>query len=285
MTNRTILPCGSQSTDWKVWLLISPLYLSALGLLLLNDFLLKRTCPGFVTGKLSDFAGLFSLGVFLLVCTRKTASLFALALCFVVWKLPLSDTMIQAWNSATGLTIGRTVDPTDLIALVILPLAAFFYRTADAGEVVRRGWCTLSLMVSLFAFTATSRAATPEQQAAFHGAAAEFEFTHNQPNYHLPFGRKNLYQALEAHGFRVSESLAVFPHPGQHSASVSARGPLTLRSSSDEPRLFNASFDLDNVGDGTTLRLTNVSIKKAGRAVSQTDAIRIFESGVISPLR
>ncbi|MCC6617494.1 MAG: hypothetical protein IT341_00485 [Chloroflexi bacterium] len=38
--------------------LLHPVVLGAIGLLLLNDHVLKTTTPGFVTGKLSDFAGL-----------------------------------------------------------------------------------------------------------------------------------------------------------------------------------------------------------------------------------
>ena len=44
--------------------LVSPLYLAALSGLLLNDFVLKSAAPGFVTGKLSDFCGLFAFAVF-----------------------------------------------------------------------------------------------------------------------------------------------------------------------------------------------------------------------------
>ena len=39
--------------------LLHPLVLLAIGLLVLNDHLLKEAWPGAVTGKLSDFAGLF----------------------------------------------------------------------------------------------------------------------------------------------------------------------------------------------------------------------------------
>ena len=38
--------------------LVHPAMLGALGVLVLNDHVLKHACPGFVTGKLSDFAGI-----------------------------------------------------------------------------------------------------------------------------------------------------------------------------------------------------------------------------------
>ena len=45
--------------------LLHPAALLALGLLLLNDHVLKRAWPGFVTGKLSDVAGLVVFPLFL----------------------------------------------------------------------------------------------------------------------------------------------------------------------------------------------------------------------------
>jgi len=45
--------------------LVHPAFLTALFVLLLNDQVLKRVCPGVVTGKLSDFAGVLFLPIFL----------------------------------------------------------------------------------------------------------------------------------------------------------------------------------------------------------------------------
>jgi len=45
--------------------LVHPATLGALALLAVNDHVLKRVCPGFVTGKLSDFAGVLLLPIFL----------------------------------------------------------------------------------------------------------------------------------------------------------------------------------------------------------------------------
>ena len=45
--------------------LLQPAVLSALCVLALNDHVLKRVCPGIITGKLSDFAGVLLLPIFL----------------------------------------------------------------------------------------------------------------------------------------------------------------------------------------------------------------------------
>src|ERR1043165_5467864 len=86
----------------KGYLLTSPLYVFAVVTLVLNDFVLKHSWPGVITGKLSDVAGLFAFSVFLLVVTRSRLTLFCLAVCFTFWKSPLSDGVIYACSAACG---------------------------------------------------------------------------------------------------------------------------------------------------------------------------------------
>jgi hypothetical protein len=263
--------------------LVSPTYLFALIVLLLNDFVLKSHFAGFVTGKLSDFAGLFAAAVFLLVITRRSAVLVALVLCFAFWKSPFSGGVIRIWNSATGFSIGRTVDPTDLIALSVIPLALSFYCAAKARNIAR-SWCqVLSSLVSLFAFVATSQAPTPKQQAAFHAAVAEFTFSEDQPSYTFSLDRRSLYSSFETCGFYVSGSTAIFPNPGKHSANLIP--PRSPRDHSEEAELFGVEFDVDSNEQGVIVRVTKLSITRNGHSISRADAIRIFESQVVAPLR
>lgn len=221
----------------------------------------------------------------MLVVTRTRYALTALAGCFAFWKSPFSDGVIQLCGAATGVAISRTVDWTDLTALSVLPFTLSFYRAAKAGK-TRRDWCcALSCLISLFAFTATSSAPTPQQRAAFRAAVAEFEFTDEQPNYSFSVDRRTLYHALEGCGFRVSGGTAIFPNPGKHSAYLSPSWLPPLRDRTGKPELFGASFDIDDSTDGVTIRLTKLSVTRAGRSISRADAIRIFESRVVSPLR
>lgn len=121
-------------------------YLLALLLLLVNDHVLKDAFPGVLTGKLSDFAGLFAFAVFF----ASVAPRRAMAICttsgvlFVWWKSPASQWLVDA------LQLARVVDWTDLTALVVLPLA---YRTAVRNPVA---WKPMVAAVSLVAFAATS---------------------------------------------------------------------------------------------------------------------------------
>jgi hypothetical protein len=111
------------------------IWASALALLLLNDHVLKRSgwLPGAVTGKLSDFAGL-------VVAPVLVAVLAALAgcrgprvriVCFVAVSamftaIKLSVDAAEGFDRAlafAGLRSRVWSDPTDLVALGVLPLA------------------------------------------------------------------------------------------------------------------------------------------------------------------
>lgn len=98
-------------------------FLCALVLLLLNDWWLKAAHPGLVSGKLSDFAGIAVVGLFLLAMRpdRPLVIYAACTLAFAWWKGPLSQPFIEMVNACAPVRIGRTVDYSDLIALLGLP--------------------------------------------------------------------------------------------------------------------------------------------------------------------
>ena len=102
-------------------LLLHPLFLFNLFLLIANDHWWKYAWPNDVTGKISDFAGVFVLAVFLAACPgiRKIIAIIATALLFAWWKSPLSEPFITAFGLA------RVVDYSDLLALTMLPLIFF----------------------------------------------------------------------------------------------------------------------------------------------------------------
>jgi len=133
------------------------LYLFGLALLLLNDFILKSSYSNAVTGKLSDFAGLFLLPVFLVVISRsKTKILFFLiGTLFVLWKMPVAEGFIEVWNDLFPLTIRRVADPTDFVALLSLPVAYYLVKIYEV-EYFRSAKYIGVALVSLFAFSATS---------------------------------------------------------------------------------------------------------------------------------
>src|SRR3990170_664811 len=114
-----------------------PLSLGAVALLLLNDHVFKQAFPSILTGKLSDFAGLFFFPFLLAVLVGLTgwrarrprgteaamAACFAVtAWCFALIKVhPASNVLaVRVLESAMELPVRIVRDPTDLIALAAL---------------------------------------------------------------------------------------------------------------------------------------------------------------------
>jgi hypothetical protein len=152
-------------------LLISPGFVIGLLTLLANDFLLKAAWPGFVTGKLSDFAGLFVFALFwAALFPRDARGLHALtAVLWVLWKSPAAQPAIDLWNASSPYDVARVVDYGDLAALTIVPLSyAYFMRVSDAAPAsasnLRSSSAAIAMLVAVFAFGATSKAETPYER-------------------------------------------------------------------------------------------------------------------------
>lgn len=138
-------------------LLTSQWFFAGLFLLLVNDFILKQAFGNWFTGKLSDFAGLFIFPLFFsgLFPKRRKVVYFLTAILFVLWKSPLSQPFIDAWNEVGLFNIGRVVDAWDLLGLLSLPLAYWVEGRQDLLRVVRVP-VAVPLLLGSFAFVATS---------------------------------------------------------------------------------------------------------------------------------
>jgi hypothetical protein len=156
--------------------LLSPAFLLPLSLLLLNDLYLKAAFGNGLTGKLSDFCGLFVFALFW-SAFRPNARLaihIATAIGFVLWKTPLSQPFLDAWNAIVPFPLGRTVDLSDLVALGVLPLSFAASRPRPVPERSRLAAAAVSVL-ALFAFAATSyRTEIPvDLRFAFEGSRPE----------------------------------------------------------------------------------------------------------------
>lgn len=139
-------------------LLLHPAFLISLAALLLNDLYLKYALHNGLTGKLSDFTGLFVFAVFLSVLFpryKKTVLLFC-AVFFCWWKSSLSDGVIWFFNHRLSVPLHRVVDYTDYSALLVLPFAYIIKPPVYSISVLRPAMVCLSGIISLFAFCATS---------------------------------------------------------------------------------------------------------------------------------
>lgn len=151
MTNRS---------QWQA--LRSPIFWLALLVLAANDHFLKGSglLPGWLTGKLSDFAGLVVAPV-LLVALLRARHLAARATCFVavagvfvaIKLAPGAARVVEQLMGSVGLRGRIWSDPTDLIALGVLPLA-WWVLDRTASPAPRRS-TPLSLLERLGAIAAT----------------------------------------------------------------------------------------------------------------------------------
>ena len=141
-----------------------PLFWCSLAALLLNDHVLKHAgvLPGALTGKLSDFAGLIVAPVLAAALLRARGPL-ARALAFALPTVPfmainLSSAAAAAMEAATaaiGMPWRIWTDPTDLVALAVLPVA--WHVSAEAPKNARpRALERVAVVLAAFACMATS---------------------------------------------------------------------------------------------------------------------------------
>ena len=154
---------ASQTAEYRSRL-TSPAFVVAISLLLLNDWLLKPMFGGWLTGKLSDVAGLFAFPLFFTALLPRERNVhYALtAVGFVLWKSPAASAPLAFWNSLGMLPIARVVDYTDWLALLALVPS---YRVArqpvlrqpiGAARLGRRLAAIGIGVLAFLAFTATS---------------------------------------------------------------------------------------------------------------------------------
>lgn len=141
----------------------SPLVIASILALLVNDHLLKATAPSWLTGKLSDFAGLFFFPFVLGAALEWAAGLarrlfgaraaapcpaaalraaFALtAALFVAVKTlpPVSALVVDLLSRITGLPGQIVLDPTDLAALAMFWPAWRLWRRLEQAPTAPRG--------------------------------------------------------------------------------------------------------------------------------------------------
>ena len=147
----------------------SPGFLIALSLLIANDFVFKEQFHNAFTGKLSDFAGVFVFSLFCMALfpRHKTLVCVSTAVLFAFWKSTHSQALIDGWNSLPLFGIRRTVDYSDLSALLVVPLA-YSYPHMFRLHLPRRFVYPIAV-IAIVAFTATSYS----QKASFQN---QYEF-------------------------------------------------------------------------------------------------------------
>lgn len=151
-----------------IQLIISIGFLSSLCILLVNDHLLKEIFSNWITGKLSDFSGLFIFPIFWTAFfpNHRNRIYCLTALFFIWWKSPYSQEVINFWNSFSLFNIGRSIDYTDYIAISILPVSYLYLQKRAQGNPnktkkgnyrIRLSTSYIIALIAFLSFTATSK--------------------------------------------------------------------------------------------------------------------------------
>jgi hypothetical protein len=233
-------------------------FLLSLATLLANDFILKASHPGLVTGKLSDVAGLFAFAVFCCALfPRYTLAVhLASAVAFIYWKSPYAQSLIESWNRYLPFHTGRTVDSSDLLALPILALS-YSYLTRGAPPRpfrIGRRWKPAVAMLSAFAFVATS------YRTSFHYA------TH----FRLPMPTDSLFSYLRPLGIEYSQQVL---------DTVSLQIPAALCFGQLE-----ASVQLRDESGGAHLQVLELTHHCPSDGTDSSEMLRVFEHCFLSRL-
>lgn len=255
-------------------LLLSPLFLLSLFLLLINDFFLKDYFHNFLTGKLSDFAGLFAFALFWTAFFPKWKTLiFSLVVVFFTfWKSPFSSGFIDVWNSTGLFAIDRTIDFTDLAAFSILPLAWIYSEKNEpiSLPIFSQNFALTAIaLVSVFAFTATSK--PREDEESYRYLEYKDSYTIEKPKIEV---LKKL-QEVQSEEFSESKS-------GNKDALIVG---LSFRENFCENKP-SVSFDVAGDGNSSRINLKSISYKCKEADLQNPDKLKaIFEKEVIAFLK
>lgn len=152
---------------------VSPGFLIALGVLLLNDYYLKSEYSNWLTGKLSDFSGLFLFSLFWLAFFPGKERLIVIltGVAFAAWKSPLSQPLIDFWNHLSIIQVSRVIDWSDLTALAVLPLSRRYFVSLK-GLSCKKALAYPVVLLSLFSIIGTSQY-YPRHHVNFYMQAVE----------------------------------------------------------------------------------------------------------------
>lgn len=145
----------------KLQVLVTWPFLISLSILLLNDLYLKAACHNWITGKLSDFSGLFMVTMLFYALLPRYRWLIGLIIAslFAVWKSPLSDPAIKFLQSQGIPYFGRVVDYSDVTAILMIPLAMAVTDNVKEAKItssIRRAFTIPIVLLCLFAIMGTS---------------------------------------------------------------------------------------------------------------------------------
>jgi hypothetical protein len=169
----------------KFELLTSELFVLGIIVLVLNDFYLKYEFHNIITGKLSDFAGLFVFPFFVSIFLPKhlLKVYIGTALFFVFWKLEISNDFIAFISDFSNMAFYRTVDISDLVALSILPFSYTYFEKRQSES--KKSYFIMNAVIGTFCFFTLLADSQPRQQINIKVKSEKI--------YKLPISKNALY--------------------------------------------------------------------------------------------
>ena len=134
------------------------IFITSIILLIVNDIFLKSYYSNYFTGKLSDIVGLFSFPYFLSLLLPKTVKFnyIGTAIFFIIWKSELIEPILIFFQNL-GIGINRTVDYSDLITLIVLPISYRYWNSNFNDYIPNKFYLTpIILTLCSLSFIATS---------------------------------------------------------------------------------------------------------------------------------
>lgn len=198
-----------------------PIWWAALAILAANDHILKRAgvLPGWLTGKLSDFAFLIVAPV-LATCLlpaawrpRRAVALIATVGLFAAGKLsPVASHGLVGALGHLGIHWRLWTDPTDLMALVVVPLAVRVLQVRPPLGFFGKGRERAAVALGALGCVATSALPSHPHNPFLLNAAAET----------TSFKITWLLRAIPCDGLSVDESLPGSPVPADVAPALAA---------------------------------------------------------------
>lgn len=274
-----------------------PLFIAAVALLLVNDHYLKTHFPSFLTGKLSDVAGLFVAAVWAAVLLGSRLP-SARALQGLLAGIAGMFSLLQVEAVLAGIAAAcrllqlprpnLVADPTDLAALAVLPLAYCFIRRQSVPEILaespaspRRFPAYLMLLIAAGAMIATSFVSRYQVQTpvtlAEGGRLAETLFLMEQAwlEEQIEIAEREQLSGQQFR-YRLEFTLAISDTiPGAHFPASPASGEIlvTLPAGQDsivlekvEVNVYNRKLDPALVEPLLRERLVDPVLQKLGRS-------------------
>lgn len=120
-------------------LILNYIFILCVIILFFNDHFFKHTFANWLTGKLSDMAGIIILPLILTYVFPKikTHSVWISALLFLFWKSSYSESIIRFYNRFALIPITRVVDYSDVSVIVFLPAVYYLIKNINSVEFLK----------------------------------------------------------------------------------------------------------------------------------------------------